>query len=587
MAALWLSSIGKTHCLCCQEELGGELTVFNLPKPCAGDALAHIKQTRRVRQALPTDGKRTYDFSTGTIILQQQPYLSRMCRKCAPPTAAAHGHGQPKPSPPWQMALLRADVDLTEDTPEEQPRQRTSTGPPSRPARTDTRPVAIEEEARDANMSELERCRAELECCRAELERCRAEAGRKAMEEKATAEQLLMLRLLALREYLELRRRLAVTKAQAKTTWNLSLPRQAVVPSVLEQFGKLSAGSSGGSGPVQLWRSTNVTFTDGHGVPEQGVDEGGLTRDMHCLFWSEVFKPEHGLFEQRGGGRYLPSADASIDGLENAGRMLLKSIIDDHPTGRQLGRFLFEFLSNSHERRVFVPDRPLEALRALADFDEELAEQWQSLVLQKSDAELSESALTLDLFDESLGEGPVTRTNVAEAVVAGCRRILLLERREQLDAFRTGFTFRDNIDLQLQLALIPCEQLMLLVRGKDELSANDLLLCFDLDHPPNPTVAGYLREVIATRLTPEQRWELLRWCTSRSALPANGLELQDRVTLLHMETPSGASADQRLPVAHTCSSEVELPAYGSPDALQRQLERALEEMSSGGGFHEK
>ena len=52
-----------------------------------------------------------------------------------------------------------------------------------------------------------------------------------------------------------------------------------------------------------------------------------------------------------------------------------------------------------------------------------------------------------------------------------------------------------------------------------------------------------------------------------------------------METPG--NANQWLPVAHTCSSEVELPAYSSCDVLERQLKRALEDMASGGGFHER
>ena len=103
--------------------------------------------------------------------------------------------------------------------------------------------------------------------------------------------------------------------------------------------------------------------------------------------------------------------------------------------------------------------------------------------------------------------------------------------------------------------------------------------------PPNAAAAGYLREVIANALEEEERWQLLRWCTSRSALPAAGLDKQ--VTLLHMETPAGgASADEWLPMAHTCTSEVELPAYSSRAALERQLRRALSDMASGGGFGE-
>ena len=81
-------------------------------------------------------------------------------------------------------------------------------------------------------------------------------------------------------------------------------------------------------------------------------------------------------------------------------------------------------------------------------------------------------------------------------------------------------------------------------------------------------------------------WAPQSWAHSvKFLLPAAGLDKQ--VTLLHMETPAGgASADGWLPVAHTCTSEVELPAYSSRAALERQLRRALSDMASGGGFGE-
>ena len=264
--------------------------------------------------------------------------------------------------------------------------------------------------------------------------------------------QLLTVRLLALREYLERCRRIArAGKAQQSTVlWNLRISRHRLVPDVLKYFGQLTPGVAGGTGPLQLWRNTNVRFVDSSGIEEAGIDQGGLTTELHATFWYDVFKPEHALFEQGDGGRYLPRAGASVEALEATGRMLLKSIIDDHPTGRLLSRFVLEFLADSHERRVFQPSRPLEALHALEDFDPGLAKTWRKCALEMGDDELS--YLALDDFEPSLGEGAVTRANVAAAVVAGCRRKLHLERRVELEALRRGFTFKSHMDLALHLA---------------------------------------------------------------------------------------------------------------------------------------
>ena len=274
-----------------------------------------------------------------------------------------------------------------------------------------------------------------------------------AEESEEDDKQLLTVRLMALREYLERCRKIArAGKAQQERTvpWSLRISRHRLVPDVLEHFRQLTPGVSGGTGPLQLWRNTSVKFVDSFGINEAGIDQGGLTIELHATFWCDVFKPEHALFEQGDGGRYLPRAGASAEALEATGRMLLKSIIDDHPTGRLLSRFVLEFLADSHERRVFQPSRPLEALDALEDFDPGLARTWRRCALEMGDDELSN--LTLDAFEPSLGEGAVTRANVAEAVVAGCRRKLLLERRVELEALRRGFTFRSHMDLALQLA---------------------------------------------------------------------------------------------------------------------------------------
>ena len=47
--------------------------------------------------------------------------------------------------------------------------------------------------------------------------------------------------------------------------------------------------------------------------------------------------------------------------------MLLKSVLDDHPTGGALSGFVLEFLCDMHEQRVFTPGvRAPHALEQLA-----------------------------------------------------------------------------------------------------------------------------------------------------------------------------------------------------------------------------
>ena len=291
---------------------------------------------------------------------------------------AAGGAAAPEPEPAAALPAARPEPPAA--VPAVEPRPATASTLASPPSSAEAAPPT--QLSQLAKLAERERRLRRLE---ARLDQETA-AAKQREEEAATP------RLVALRQYLELLRKLAASRAKLGPTWNLKLPSKSIVPAVLTYFSQLSTGANGAGGPVQLWRSTNVSFIDDNGA-EAGIDQGGLTAEMHGTFWTSVFHAEHGLFErsdeaggsadgQRATG-YLPRPGAPAAMLEAAGRVLLKSVIDDHPTGRFLGRFVFEFLCGVHEQRVFVSDRPLEALRALEDFDEQLAEQWRSCVQEE------------------------------------------------------------------------------------------------------------------------------------------------------------------------------------------------------------
>lgn len=67
-----------------------------------------------------------------------------------------------------------------------------------------------------------------------------------------------------------------------------------------------------------------------------------------------------------------------------------------------------------------------------------------------------------------------------------------------------------------------------------------------------------LDDSASTGLDGEQRLNVLTWCTALTALPCGGLD--SLVTIKYYE---GAD-DGSLPVVHTCSREVHLPAFANP-----------------------
>jgi len=349
---------------------------------------------------------------------------------------------------------------------------------------------------------------------------------------------------------------------------------------------------------TELWRPTVVVFV-GLAGPEEGVDQGGLTAEMHSCFWRDMLGAQSPLFE-----RGLPRHGASPTKLRATGRMLCKSLLDDHPIGGGLARVVLHYLIEQHEPRVF--GSVATALKALAEHEgehcESLAARWSAMLSSGSKgtaAAVVEAGVYLSNFDEGVEEEEdheVHAGNLEAAVLAGCRYRLLTQRRAELNALRDGFV--GHIDLSVQLAPLTEDELALTIQGRVDFSADDLIGCFawpaapataDLNadedtgeaavHAALVEASGHLREWLSTACSEEQRLSLLQWATGYIALPLGGLKPDDRIKLI---PKYGAGADH-LPEIHTCSHELELPPYKSLEQLQSKLLKALEHRME--GFH--
>ena len=372
----------------------------------------------------------------------------------------------------------------------------------------------------------------------------------------------------AMRQYVELlRTTVLASNKRAKEDWKIPLDREAL-GDMLGAFKRVTSKTR-----YLMFANTRITFSRG-GEGEDGVDEGGLTAEAFTLFFREILKPGS-LFESGIDGQgVLPRADASESDLRALGLTLLKCCIDDQPIGTGLGRFVFEFLVDSHERRVF--HEPHAALRALADFDPELAARWRDLL---RGTESSWSGLTPSDFDDTLLDSPLlTSSELAHAIISGCRRRLLTDRAASLAALREGFLF---VDLQIQLAPMSCDELRHVLEGKHAISSEELIACFELNSfSGKACVPIYLSELIRDPniLDDVGRLQLLEWCTGLSALPVGGLSPKIKLCLYEDAT------EQTLPEVHTCTRELHMPEYSSSEKLQERLLYVLRGHRSD-GFH--
>ena len=347
----------------------------------------------------------------------------------------------------------------------------------------------------------------------------------------------------------------------------------------------------------RIFQSTYVQFIDATGETEDGKDQGGLTSEMYAMFFRELALPSTGLFESVEGTSIglLPAPTADPMAMYAIGRVLCKCLLDDHPIGKGLGIFVFEYLASGHDllsRRVFrSADRALAVLR---DFDPKLASTWANLLANPC------AGLSLDNFVQR-GEGddelpdeelPTTAESFEYAIIAGCRQRLYTCREEALKSLRSGFTSVDQVDFTVQLGAFTSEQLAFMMRGKLELSQQDLIDCFQLPDAPSreaedagfdevgSQVPKFFRAILedsspTTGLNGTQRLEILEWATALTALPCSGLK--DKIKLKFYEAEEGFP----LPMNHTCTHEVHICDYPSREMLQAKLLQAVEHRGDG------
>jgi len=399
-------------------------------------------------------------------------------------------------------------------------------------------------------------------------------------------------RLLAFRQYLEMRRLCVGVKSSTKP-WQLRVRRGPfLVADVLEHFGYGQRREKPERVLKQLYSLTSVTFINpSTGREEEGDDLGGLTRELYSLFWREVLREEHGLFERAVGndspGGSLPRPSAPPEALEAVGRVLLKCIIDDHPIGHGVCPFLLDQLVHGDAGAASELGCPASALRALATFDASLAESWRQL-LEAPEQHLA--GLTYEDFDPGAPDIHVPPAAFGEAIRMGVTQRLLTSRAGAFAALRRGAHGVE--DLTVQLATVgSSDELSFLLQGKREVSAHELIECFTLPRTSaheeaaagfaavGSEVPSYLEALLLdeTVFGPEERLALLRWCTALAALPVDGLG-EHKITLrLYGEEADDAT----LPETHTCTRELHLPNYSSAEVLQAKLLLALEHIEDG------
>lgn len=194
---------------------------------------------------------------------------------------------------------------------------------------------------------------------------------------------------------------------------------------------------------------------------------------------------------------------------------------------------------------------------------------------------------------------PVTEENKVEYVKLLTEMKMTTAIKEQIDAFLSGFhelvpkqliSIFNEQELELLISGLPgilmrlpfCHKCSLITQDIDieDLRANTEYVGYTTE---SPIIQWFWNAVL--NMSREEKANLIQFVTGTSKVPLDGFKvLQGMSGLQKFQIHRVRGKSDRLPSAHTCFNQLDLPEYDSAEILEKNLRTAICEGAEGFGF---
>jgi hypothetical protein len=339
----------------------------------------------------------------------------------------------------------------------------------------------------------------------------------------------------------------------------------------------------------QLRSPLKVAFTG-----EEGVDAGGVSREWYQVMSREMFNPAISLFEAvpQGSSTYQPNPNSIVqtdeargishlDYFKFVGHVVGKALLDDQVIDAHFTRSFYKHLLGQpltykdieavdpdfFKNLSWILDNSIDGVLDLT-FSEE-----NDFFGQKSVIELCPNGANMK----------VTDANKRDYVDAVARHRMTSAIEPQIHAFLEGFW---NVLPRVSLQLFSDHELELMISGLPDVDVLDLRANCEYHggYSASSQVILWFWEILIA-MDSEQRALLLQFVTGTSKVPVGGFsELQAFSGRQKFQIHKAYGDIDRLPTAHTCFNQLDLPEYNTKEQLKERLLLAIHEGKEGFGF---
>eukprot|EP00092_Neocalanus_flemingeri_P041280 GFUD01044951.1.p1 GENE.GFUD01044951.1~~GFUD01044951.1.p1 ORF type:complete len:4316 (+),score=1501.53 GFUD01044951.1:136-13083(+) len=321
---------------------------------------------------------------------------------------------------------------------------------------------------------------------------------------------------------------------------------------------------------------------------EEGQDAGGLLREWYVIISREIFNPNYALFKSSPGDRvtYTINDFSHINSnhlcyFKFVGRVIAKAIYDNKLLECYFTRSFYKHILAKLVKHQDMESEDYEFYKGL-DFllENKVSDLGYDLTFS---TEIQEFGVTevRDLIPDGRNV-IVTDQNKADYIRLVCQMKMTGAIRKQLAAFLEGFY--DIIPRRL-IAIFNEQELELLLSGLPDINIDDLKANTEY-HKYSVTslqIVWFWRALRSFDQT--DRAKFLQFVTGSSKVPLQGFgALEGMNGAQKFQIHRDDRSTDRLPAAHTCFNQLDLPAYETYDKLRTYLLKAIQECSEGFGF---
>ncbi|KYN30806.1 Ubiquitin-protein ligase E3A [Trachymyrmex septentrionalis] len=306
---------------------------------------------------------------------------------------------------------------------------------------------------------------------------------------------------------------------------------------------------------------------------EQGVDEGGVSKEFFQLVVEEIFNPDFGMFTTQEDTQmtwFNPTSFESDAQFTLIGIVIGLAIYNNVILDVRFPMVVYRKLLGRKGGFPDLEDWSPTLYRTMKELIEYTRDDMSETFMQTFRVSYRDvfGSLSFHELKENGDELYVTQENKKEFVDLYADFLLNKSVERQFNAFRRGFQMVSD-ESPLALLFRP-EEIEQLVCGSKIFDFAELEAATEYEGGytvDSKAVRNFWR--VAHSLPPESQRRLLQFTTGSDRVPVGGLSRLKMVIARH-----GPDSD-RLPIAHTCFNVLLLPDYSTIEKLQDRLLKAI------------